>query len=109
MPAARHGFRYFPDLHFNDPAIRQHLFVVKRQARLHMAYNAICLDMAQNAIITDGERTASSPRKSRLARIDAAHCPKCERNSLREALGVFVLNGGRYWDRTSGPCRVKRK
>jgi hypothetical protein len=22
--------------------------------------------------------------------------------------GATFLNGGRYWDRTSGPCRVKR-
>jgi hypothetical protein len=62
MPAAGHGFRYLPDLHFNDRAIRQHLFVVKRQARVHMAYNAIFFYMAQNAILTGGERTASLAR-----------------------------------------------
>ena len=33
---------------------------------------------------------------------------QAERNCVREALEVFVLDGGRYWDRTSGPCRVKR-
>src|SRR5882762_4592576 len=99
MPAARHGFRYLPDLHFNDRAIRQHLFVVKRQARLHTAYHAI---------ITGGARTANlarTPIRKAPARIHAAHCPKCEGNSLREGLEVFVLVGGRYWARTSDLCR----
>src|SRR5438552_13613381 len=41
MCAARHRFRHFPNLHFHDRPIRQHLLVVEREARLHMAYYAI--------------------------------------------------------------------
>jgi hypothetical protein len=35
-------------------------------------------------------------------------CPNCETVGLRDSSEVLVLIGGRYWDRTSGPCRVKR-
>jgi hypothetical protein len=28
---------------------------------------------------------------------------------LAEHTSLVLLHGGRYWDRTSGPCRVKRK
>ena len=39
--------------------------------------------------------------------IRIAHCPKPEQQIPRKPRQVFVLIGGRYWDRTSGPCRVK--
>jgi hypothetical protein len=32
---------------------------------------------------------------------------KCEVNTFSKSPLVLALNGGRYWDRTSGPCRVK--
>ncbi len=34
-----------------------------------------------------------------------AHCPKCERSGPGDSPHALVLIGGRYWDRTSGPCR----
>jgi hypothetical protein len=60
-----------------------------------MAYYAIVRIMAQSAIISDRRWSDACPK---LARLDSKNM--CE---------AVVLNGGRYWDRTSGPCRVKRK
>ena len=34
--------------------------------------------------------------------------PKFETVQFRKLSEALVLNGGRYWDRTGGPCRVKR-
>src|SRR5580658_1793964 len=40
--------------------------------------------------------------------IARSECPKFETGQFRKLSETLVLNGGRYWDRTSGPCRVKR-
>ena len=32
-----------------------------------------------------------------------------ERGSARKAVPLFDFSGGRYWNRTSDPCRVKRR
>ena len=45
----------------------------------------------------------------RLGYWDHQNCPKFERDRLRELAEVIVLDGGRYWARTSDLCRVKRK
>jgi hypothetical protein len=41
-------------------------------------------------------------------RFQMTNCPKFVQQILRKSREVFVLIGGRYWDRTSGPCRVKQ-
>ena len=36
-------------------------------------------------------------------RLQMAHCPELGQQMLRQSHQGSVLNGGRYWDRTSGP------
>src|SRR5579863_4215543 len=41
VTAPGNRFRHFPDLHLHDRSVGQHLLVMVRERRLHMAYHAI--------------------------------------------------------------------
>jgi len=52
------------------------------------------LRMEPNAWVTTWEKSVPNLRE--------------EGKQVQGVAQVLILNGGRYWDRTSGPCRVKR-
>jgi|SRR5580692_10406628 hypothetical protein len=64
-------------------------------------------DARQRAPAVYEQGTSSTLRCVRHA-IARSKCPKFETGQFRKLSEALVPNGGRYWDRTSGPCRVKR-
>jgi hypothetical protein len=65
-------------------------------------------ECAQNSNAGWNFRSMQGPPKRDSPWPQCPNCPKFDSINLREALEAFVLDGGRYWDRTSGPCRVKQ-